>query len=248
MQEDTNAGLIGPSIIYARGQMEQVMATHREFPILYMSFDEHVSFMSKINNMTANDTSSGSNMTFGIDSSASQHDSSCSSSSIYSGSCNASVYPSSNDGGSSQGIQGRTGGSQEFSDLINADASYGNRSIWGPQLTNLLSSAWGSGATFYSLNGYVLANNPIFEACKNDNVIWYTYAYGSGSHVFHMHGNGFTENGHLMPSISKLRHSCRSCSVLTDDVKPCRHQRRQSSYPCHDCVGYRSVGSNMSRQ
>jgi hypothetical protein len=147
MQEDTNAGLIGPSIIYARGQMEEVMATHREFPILYMSFDEHVSFMSKINNMTANNTSSGSNMTSGIDNSASQHDSSCSSSATYSGSCNASVYPSSNDGGSSQGTQGRTGGSQEFSDLINADASYGNRSIWEPQLTNLLSSAWGNGAT-----------------------------------------------------------------------------------------------------
>jgi FtsP/CotA-like multicopper oxidase with cupredoxin domain len=99
--------------------------------------------------------------------------------------------------------QGRTGDSQEFSDLINTDASYGNRSIWQPQLTNLLSSTWGNGATFYSLNGYVLANNPIFEACKNEDVIWYTYAYGSGSHVFHMHGNGFTENGHSMPSISE---------------------------------------------
>ena len=200
MQEDTNAGLIGPSIIYARGQMEEVMATHREFPILYMSFDEHVSFMSKINNMTTNDTSSGSDMGSGNDNSTS-YQQSCPASSSYSGSCNASIYPSSSDGSMTQG---RTGGSQEFSDLINADANYGNRSIWQPQLTNLLSSAWGNGATFYSLNGYVLANNPVFEACKNDNVIWYTYAYGSGSHVFHMHGNGFTENGHSMPSISKF--------------------------------------------
>jgi hypothetical protein len=73
MQEDTNAGLIGPSIIYARGQMEEVMTTHREFPILYMSFDEHVSFMSKINNITANDASS--NMTTGINNSTAYQES-----------------------------------------------------------------------------------------------------------------------------------------------------------------------------
>jgi len=28
--------------------------------------------------------------------------------------------------------------------------------------------------------------------CLNDKVIWYVNAMGSASHVFHMHGNGFT--------------------------------------------------------
>lgn len=94
-------------------------------------------------------------------------------------------------------------GHQEFQDLLNPSANFGNVSIWKPQLTNLLSSGHGNGPTFYSMNGYVLANNPPFEMCRDDKVIWYTYAYGSGSHVFHMHGNGFMENGISMPSTSE---------------------------------------------
>ena len=95
-------------------------------------------------------------------------------------------------------------------------------------------------------NGYVLANNPIFETCKNDNVIWYTYAYGSGSHVFHMHGNGFTENGHPMPSISKslLYHRVR---LTITDFSP-RHQWRQGPYSGYDCMGCWSVGGHLPCQ
>lgn len=37
---------------------------------------------------------------------------------------------------------------------------------------------------------YIFANNPTFNMCLNDKVIWYTNAYGSASHVFHLHGNG----------------------------------------------------------
>lgn len=97
-----------------------------------------------------------------------------------------------------------SGGYQEFQDLLMPNAGYGNESIWKPQVTNLLSSGHGNAPTFYSMNGYVLANNPPFEMCRDDNVLWYTYAYGSGSHVFHMHGNGFTENGISMPSQSEF--------------------------------------------
>lgn len=46
-----------------------------------------------------------------------------------------------------------------------------------------------------SMNGYILANNPTFEMCYDDKVLWYVYAYGQASHVFHMHGNGFEYNG-----------------------------------------------------
>lgn len=45
--------------------------------------------------------------------------------------------------------------------------------------------------SFYTINGYIFANNPVYEMCLDDNVIWYLNAYGSMSHVFHMHGNSF---------------------------------------------------------
>ncbi|KAG9529106.1 Cupredoxin, partial [Aureobasidium melanogenum] len=169
MQEGTNAGLIGPTYIYPRGQMEHVMANWREFPVLYMSIDEQSSFMSQINeqlNQTWYGTSSSSSST--------------------------------NDNRTNP----LSDGYEEFQDLLSSNGGYGNESIWKPQITNLLSSGHGNAPTFYSMNGYVLANNPLFEMCRDDNVLWYTYAYGSGSHVFHMHGNGFTENGISMPSAS----------------------------------------------
>lgn len=176
MQEGTNAGLIGPTFIYPRGQMERVMANWREFPLLFMSIDEQSSFMSQINERL-NSTSNGSaNSTY-----------------------NSTYYP--------------PAGYQNFQDLLNSNANYGNESIWKPQVTNLVSSGHGNGPTFYSMNGYVLANNPIFEMCRDDNVLWYTYAYGSGSHVFHMHGNGFTENGISMPSASEFFSSARVVRV-----------------------------------
>ena len=40
------------------------------------------------------------------------------------------------------------------------------------------------------MNGYIFANNPTFEMCLDDKVIWYVNAYGAASHVFHLHGNG----------------------------------------------------------
>ena len=173
MQEDTNAGLIGPTYIYPRGKMESVMASFREFPLLFMQYSETTSFMNKIN-------------TAGNSSSAWAHG-------------NVSSWANSNT--SSEGNQ-RMGGSMQFQDLLSPTANYGNRSIWESQITNLLSSSWNDAPTWDSVNGFVLSNNPIYDMCVDDDVIWYTYAYGSASHVFHMHGNGFEENGIFMPSMS----------------------------------------------
>jgi hypothetical protein len=49
LQEDANAGLIGPTIIYAKGMMNSTMASFREFPILYNTYDENISWLSAEN-------------------------------------------------------------------------------------------------------------------------------------------------------------------------------------------------------
>jgi hypothetical protein len=49
LQEDANAGLIGPTLIYARGGMNSTMASYREFPILYNTYDENISWLSSEN-------------------------------------------------------------------------------------------------------------------------------------------------------------------------------------------------------
>jgi len=69
----------------------------------------------------------------------------------------------------------------------------GNKTVWQPQLINLQGSGnFENAPDFHTMNGYLFANNPTFEMCLNDKVIWYVNAMGSASHVFHMHGNGFT--------------------------------------------------------
>jgi manganese oxidase len=142
LDQDLNAGLIGPQIVYQSGMMDATMAKYREFPILYMGFDESASFMSAIN---------------------------------------AESHKSSSDHKTNS-----------FTDTLDGH-NFGNYSIWHPQLVNLLSSGQIEAPTFYSLNGYVFANNPFFQMCKDDPVIWYLYGHGSETHVFHMHGNGFQQ-------------------------------------------------------
>ena len=140
-QEDMNSGLFGPQIIYQPGMMEATMASYREFPILFMGYDESNSFMSAINAKARN---------------ASSHE---------------SDYPDT--------LSGR---------------NLGNSSIWKPQLANLLSSdrmESKDAPEFMAINGYIFANNPPFQMCLNDPVIWYFYGMGKDSHAFHMHGNNF---------------------------------------------------------
>lgn len=162
MEQDLNAGLMGPQIVYPAGTMNTTINTYREFPLLFMAFDETDSFMSAIN--------SGSSSSSGQ---ISSENPSYSSSTI---------------------------------DPFNLGGFSGNYSTWHPQLTNLKTSGHGNGPSFYSLNGYVFANNPEFGMCLNDRVIWYVYAQGGASHVFHMHGNSFTFQGFNRASISK--YSC----------------------------------------
>lgn len=143
MYEDTNAGLIGPTIIYAKGAMESTMAGYREIPLLYMIYDEDVSFLSGNNSAVLNGTHQGGN--------ASQV---------------PAIYPG------------------------------GNQSYWYPQVVNINSGQqFSSAPSFHTMNGYVFANNPVFDMCLNDKVIWYVNAYGSASHVFHMHGSSFVYDG-----------------------------------------------------
>ena len=49
MQEDLNAGLVGPTIVYSRGKMNSTMASNREFTLMYMQYDESNSFLSDTN-------------------------------------------------------------------------------------------------------------------------------------------------------------------------------------------------------
>jgi hypothetical protein len=141
MEQDTNAGLIGPTIIYAAGAMASTMATHREIPLLYMFYDESLSFLSASN---AHALSNGSVPTINT-------------TTLYSG---------------------------------------GNATSWLPQNTNFASAQhFPSAPRFATMNGYIFSNNPVFNMCYNDKVIWYVNAYGSASHVFHMHGSGYTYQG-----------------------------------------------------
>lgn len=73
MQEDLNAGLLGSTIAYAPGKMNETMESYREFVLVYMQYDESDSFLSQTNMqmLTANasikglDTTSMPSLTHG---------------------------------------------------------------------------------------------------------------------------------------------------------------------------------------
>jgi FtsP/CotA-like multicopper oxidase with cupredoxin domain len=79
----------------------------------------------------------------------------------------------------------------------------GNVSCWKPQLINMPNVTLTStqAPAFFTVNGWVYANNPAFEMCLDDNVIWYLYTMGQDTHVFHMHGDFFQYNGQNRASI-----------------------------------------------
>src|SRR2546423_6113439 len=135
--------------------MNETMASHREFVLVYMQYDESLSIMSAVNRqyLTGNDRL------------------------ITTTSTPSPTTPE----------------------------SYGNSSIWEPQVTNLMSTGQlntTQAPTFSALNGLIFANNAPFEMCANDPTIWYVSAFGDNPHVFHMHGNGFMHGGDNMASIS----------------------------------------------
>ncbi|KAK4503137.1 hypothetical protein PRZ48_006564 [Zasmidium cellare] len=132
---DSDSGLIGPQIVYARGRMNATMQEYKEFPLLFGTYNEPTSFLSGENAQRLNN-----------------------------GNVSKSSFGS-----------------------ITQDLGSGNHSVWYPQVVNLASSG--------HLNGYIFANNPPFEMCQDDQAIWYAYGWGTGSHVFHMHGNGVVVDG-----------------------------------------------------
>jgi len=149
LSTDTNSGLIGPQIVYARNQMNSTMSTYREFPLLFMGYDETQSVLSGENSkkLTPNHTAPSSSSTFDIP-----------------------------------------------TDMMSLYAA--NSSILLPQITNLgLTGRFSSAPQFFTLNGYFFANNPVFETCLQDKVIWYVNAFGGESHVFHLHGHSVMQNG-----------------------------------------------------
>lgn len=110
-------------------------------------------------------------------------------------------------GSGSQGGGSFGGESQSFDSGITQDQINnlwtGNQTVWHPQLVNLAGAyQFPEAPSFYTMNGYIFANAPRFEMCLGDNAIWYAMGYGSMSHVFHMHGNGFTFLNNSFPSIS----------------------------------------------
>ncbi|KAH8625750.1 Cupredoxin [Alternaria alternata] len=49
VNDEAGPSLIGPTIIYASGEMNEIVVSYREFPILYNSYDEDQSFFSAVN-------------------------------------------------------------------------------------------------------------------------------------------------------------------------------------------------------
>lgn len=49
IQEDLNAGLVGPQMTYQRGKMTETLARYREFPVLLQGIDESKSFLAAEN-------------------------------------------------------------------------------------------------------------------------------------------------------------------------------------------------------
>jgi manganese oxidase len=155
MDQDMFGGLIGSTIVYAPGQMNAVMESHREFVLVYMQYDESNSIMSAVNKQyfTGNNRIVATTTT----------------------------------------------------PTPTTPESYGNSSIWEPQIVNFMSTGQLNSTqapTFSALNGLILANNAPFEVCVNDPTIWYVSAFGDNPHVFHMHGNGFVHNGDNMAALS----------------------------------------------
>jgi hypothetical protein len=53
-----------------------------------------------------------------------------------------------------------------------------NKTVWKPQLTNFENGRqFGGAPTFFAINGFVYANNLLFEMCVGDNVCIYLFDF-----------------------------------------------------------------------
>ncbi|KAK0343622.1 hypothetical protein LTR02_017382 [Friedmanniomyces endolithicus] len=191
MQQDTNASLIGPTMIYAPGMMNSTISNYREIPLLYMVYNEADSWLSAANKAALQGSGSNSKRQ------SSGHGYAGYSSWGPSGSSAQASASSTSAAGASatESSASPTGAGSSLGGITSAQINNlwsGNKTVWQPQIINLVGySQFSDAPSFYTMNGYIFANNPTFEMCLNDKVIWYVNAYGSASHVFHMHGNGF---------------------------------------------------------
>ncbi|KAL2217717.1 putative multicopper oxidase [Thermoascus aurantiacus ATCC 26904] len=98
----------------------------------------------------------------------------------------------------------------------------GNRSVWYPQFINTPKTNVTSemAASFFPLNGYIFANNPPFEMCVNDNVIWYLYNMGFDTHVFHLHGDNVLDPVTNATTASVTINPGQMITVLMTAVNP----------------------------
>lgn len=79
-------------------------------------------------------------------------------------------------GSNARMLANSTQSKSHYSSVSSGLVHYGNETFWRPQLVNMLAAdGFKSAPMFYSLNGYVYANNPVFKMCLNENVIWYVY-------------------------------------------------------------------------
>ncbi|KAK6430159.1 hypothetical protein LTR95_013688 [Oleoguttula sp. CCFEE 5521] len=224
LQQDTDAGLIGPQIVYAPGKMNETMANYREIPFLFMIYDEADSWLSGAN--AAKLQRAGSGQSSGVQGGMSTTQSRTSAASTSSAILNQTAPTASRQSDYPHGQPnewqqdqwqrrppqgshhhrrqegGPPAGAQSIPPINTESLFAGNVSVWKPQVTNLAGAGQFMGApNFFTINGYIFGNNPTFEMCQDDKVIWYVNAYGSASHVFHMHGNGFSWDGGSYPAI-----------------------------------------------
>ncbi len=193
LQTDSNAGLIGPQIVYAQGQMASTMANYREIPLLYMIYSESNSWLSAENKavLGAGGNSRreaqggpggqhGQNQGNGNPNPQNQGNGNPNNQNGYqhpsqgSGSGNAtSSGPSSTSSVGSPTQSASTGAAS--SSAVNVNNLWpGNYTVWHPQAVNLAGSGQFSNApSFYTMNGYIFGNNPTYEMCLSDKVIWY---------------------------------------------------------------------------
>ncbi|KAL2004240.1 hypothetical protein VTN02DRAFT_4755 [Thermoascus thermophilus] len=109
--------------------------------------------------------------------------------------------------------------SYEYPELIQG---IGNYSLWYPQFINTPKTnvTTQMAANFFPLNGYIYANNPPFEMCLNDNVIWYLYDMGFDTHVFHMHGDNVYDPASNMTTATVTLNPGQMTTVLMTAFNP----------------------------
>jgi len=163
--------------------MASTMANYREIPLLYMIYSESNSWLSAQNKAALGAGGNrrreaqggpggqqGQNQGNGNGNGQNgyQHPSQ--------GSGSSSTAPSGPSSTSSIGspTQSASSGAASSSAANVNNLWPGNYTIWHPQAVNLAGSGqfWNA-PSFYTMNGYIFSNNPVYQMCLSEKVIWY---------------------------------------------------------------------------